>query len=401
MKIAMIMYNLWEAGGVNTISSGLINGFQRAGHEVDYYHVSPNGKLRGLDKTRVVGSRYIRLKAEQIGYSSEIDVSRFRKIVEDNYDFVIFSLPCPHQTKSSYGDDRDWQRLYRLNKPIFVIFHDNLWDKYYRWLEEVSDNISGCLYTVTNAAKDSLTKFPAKRFMFLPVLLDTSQAVFHKKRNGKIVWLPQQKKWKGFVEFIEDAHNLKYPVDMYNIGIMYYDLKKKRNELWRTAVRRDYYAKHHPGTGDYKLNSEAMIDFHGLVLPTQIPSILEQANCSVDLTGMVGGDRFKGQITCSMLEPMMYGCVSVVDGGMVEKEFSLLYGHDDIVWPISNKNEIAKRINKLMSHKIKRRKIAKAAYKYVKRNHDSKMIVEDLLIPFMEKCSRKSKVNESIFEQRS
>ena len=239
MRVAIVFFNIWEPGGINTITTGLINGFERAGHTVDYYHASPKGKLRGLEETRVVGSRYIRLQAEQIGYADPKEAARFKRIVEENYDCLIFSLPCPHQTKSSYGDDRTWQRLYKIDIPTFVIFHDNLWDKYYNWLEEVADHISGCLYTVTNAASDSLRRFPANRFMFLPVLLDTSQASNKKRREENVVWLPQHKKWKGYVEFIQAVPDFKFHVDMYNIGIMYYDLNKKRKELWTEAARRD------------------------------------------------------------------------------------------------------------------------------------------------------------------
>lgn len=398
MRVAIVFFNIWEPGGINTITLGLMNGLQRRGHTVDYFHASPNGKLRGLDETKVVGSRYIRLVGEQIGYADPKEAARFKRIVEENYDCLIFALPCPHQTKSSYGDDRSWQRLYRINVPTFVIFHDNLWDRYYKWLEEVAGNISGCFYTVTNAAADSLRRFPANRFMFLPVLLDTSQAINKKRRKDNIVWLPQHKKWKGYIEFIEQVPKLDYYVDMYNIGIMYYDLNKKRKEVWQAACRRDYYAKTHPKfDGEFKVNKNGMLDFHGLVLPSAVPGILKRAGCSVDLTGMVGGDRFKGQITCTMLEPMMYGCVSVVDESMVSHKDSMLHNREELVWLIPDKQSIASRLNELMSDKELRRKFAKRAMKYVKEFHDSSRIVKRLLVPFIEKCSRSWRGNESIF----
>lgn len=398
MRVAIVFFNIWEPGGINTITLGLINGFDREGHTVDYFHASPTGKLRGLDDTRVTGSRYIRIGGEQIGYADEKEVARFKRIVEENYDCLIFALPCPHQTKSSYGDDRTWQRLYRINIPIFVIFHDNLWDKYYKWLEDVEDSISGCLYTVTNAAADSLRRFPTNRFAFLPVLLDTSQAVNKKRRNDNVVWLPQLKKWKGFVEFVEAIPDFEFHVDMYNIGIMYYDLNKKRKEVWTTACRRDYYAKVHPKfNGKFKLNPKGMLDFHGLLLPSKIPSVLKRAGCSVDLTGMVGGDRFKGQITCAMLEPMMYGCVSVVDESMVAHKSSMLYGKEELVWIVDGKQYIASRINELMGSRDLRSEFAKRAMKYVKKYHDSARIVKHLLVPFIEQCSGSWKHNGSVF----
>jgi hypothetical protein len=147
-------------------------------------------------------------------------------------------------------------------------------------------------------------------------------------------------------------------------------------------VRRDYYAKTHPGTGDFKLNPDGMMDYRSLILPDRIPGVLKNAAASVDLTGMVGGDRFKGQITCTMLEPMMYGCVSVVHESMLTKERSILYGRDDIVWPVKNDRTIAKDINKLMRKPKLRKKIAKRAYKYAKRYHDSKRVVERIFVPF-------------------
>ena len=139
------------------------------------------------------------------------------------------------------------------------------------------------------------------------------------------------------------------------------------------------------------------MDFHGLVAPSALPGILRHAGCSVDLTGMVGGDRFKGQITCTMLEPMMYGCVSVVDESMVYNKNSLLYHRDDLVWPIGSKNKIAQGVNSLMFTPKLRRSLAKRAYRYVKRYHDSKEIIERLFMMFLNECSGKDKPRKSHF----
>ena len=125
MRVMLIFFSSVEPGGINSVTLGLLDGFKKAGHLADYFHLTPKGKLRKLDKNYIIGKRYLRVQGEQFGYEDPIQIARYRRVVETYYDAVIFVLPCPHHTKSSGGDDRSWQELYKVSKPVFCIFHDS------------------------------------------------------------------------------------------------------------------------------------------------------------------------------------------------------------------------------------------------------------------------------------
>lgn len=378
MRIMGIFFNSFEVGGINTITSGLMDGFKKAGHDFQYFHCTPKGRLRKIDVDQVFGKRNIRLAARQFGYEDSISVKRYKHVVENEYDCVIFLNACPHYTKSSGGDDRSWQELFKVRKPVFVIFHDNLWKVYYEWLIEVKDYISGCFYTVNNAKYDSLKHFP-KHHMFLPVPLDTlNSGLFSARKKENIVWLSQWKRWKGIREFLEQTPKINHDVDLYNIGIMYYDFKKNNSDWWKKIIREDKY-------DGVTHNKKSLVTYYALVLPSKISYVLKRAFCSIDLSGAFS-DRFGNQITCSILEPMLYGAISVVHENMVSKK-SILHKYSDIVYSVKMET-LASDINRLFKKKGKYEKMRKKALDYVRKNHDSKDVVEKIFVPFYNMAAR-------------
>src|SRR3990167_1090273 len=167
MKVMIVFFDIIEPGGINRVIQGMLDGFRKNGVEADYYHASKFGNLRYVfpDKVAVISSRIYRMPATgQIGFGKKHLVKAYKKLVK-NYDAVIMMLPCPHDNKQQKGE-RNWQELYDIDKPIFVVFHDNYWMKYYRWLEEVKDKISASLYTVRQAKKDSLAHFQVDHYWF-------------------------------------------------------------------------------------------------------------------------------------------------------------------------------------------------------------------------------------------
>ena len=395
LNVLGVFFNEADVGGINTVILGLKDGFKKAGHNFDYLHVTPNGKLRNLDKTRIHGKRYVRLSGEQFGYKNPIDVYKYRKMVSENYDFVIFLNSCPHFTKHSGGDDRTWQRLYKVDKPVFVIFHDNMWDRYYEWLVEVKDYIDASFYTVTNASKESLINFPGNH-TFMPIPLSTDKANLYKVKKDNIIWLPQWKRWKGIVPFIKQVDKIKYDVDMYNIGLYYYNIKKDMSDLWHKAVNKDYY-------DDVVHNKKSKMTNYSLVLPEVVQHVLRSAGASIDISGSAGSAMVKAQTTCAMIEPMLYGTVSIVYKDIIEDPRSLLYQRDDLVYPVNSAESIARDVNALMGDKKLRRKLAKNAFEYAMKYNNSKDIVEKIIVPkYMEVVEgklKRPKHNKAAFDE--
>jgi hypothetical protein len=239
-----------------------------------------------------------------------------------------------------------------------------------------------------------LLRFPPKHHAFLPVLLDTSKVKLNKKsKRENVIWLPQHKKWKGYLQFIKQCSKIKHPVDIYNIGIQYYDVKKKLPDLWQSTINRDHYE-------GKTYNKKSFVNYHALVRPSEINAVLDEAGCAVDLSGMIGGDQFKGQITCSMIEPMLHGCVSVVHESMITYKHSLFYERDDLVSIIKNEHSIAKDINNIMGDRDNRNLIAKNAFEYSTKYHDSAQIIQKIFMPIYNLAvQNKIETDEPVFHK--
>src|SRR3990167_1013703 len=142
-RVMLVFFDIIEPGGINRVIQGLQSGFAKAGVECDYYHASRTGNLSKVfsDTHAVISSRIFRMAAKgQIGYGKAHLRKAYRKLAK-TYDAVMFIHPCPHDNKQTNGDT-SWMGLYDVDVPVFVIFHDNFWDRYYKWIEEVRDKIS-------------------------------------------------------------------------------------------------------------------------------------------------------------------------------------------------------------------------------------------------------------------
>lgn len=249
----------------------------------------------------------------QIGYDKPDKVKEYKKLVK-KYDAVIFILPCPHDNRQQQGN-RSWQELYDIDKPIFVIFHDNLWDRYYEWMKEVHDKVTASLYTIKNARFDSLSRFPCDHY-FLPVPLPIEEAgLYDKEKRGRVGWFPQWKANKGVKGFLAACHLIPPPtrVKLYNIGIVYYSIRHE--PIWQENVSFDY-------TTYKKAGGPKNVKFYGLLIPGQIERAYKRCNMAVDLSGAEG--PFAGQITCTMLESMLYGSLLLTSDTMMHHRASII-----------------------------------------------------------------------------
>lgn len=376
MRFLVIDFEIIERGGINRIVEGLQYGLEAIGCTFDYKWASRAGKVRNLSQTAptMVGSRYYRLPASQLPYRGDEARRSYRRMLQ-NYDVVMFMLPCPHDIKGNTGD-MSWMMLYQeaaeAGLPIMVIIHDNLWDTYYPWYRQVSDLVSFHLFTCYQSKYDSLARLPG-HFVFLPTPLDIRKAgLYLPEKSGAICWMPQWKKWKGIYPFIKALPKIEFPVDMYNAGIEYHNARNKIGGGWKDGIGLDHVGRRRGrGRDDHQ--------YWGAQLPGDIPGIYQQHNISVDLSGSIGGQRFDGQTSCVMLEAMLYGCVSAVSTRVQEHRWSPL-SSVDVTWGLPPSPEgIAERLNELMADPRLQRRIAYRALEFVREYSDARMHATTIL----------------------
>ncbi len=376
MRFLVIDFEIIERGGINRIVEGLQYGLEAIGCTFDYYWASRAGKVRNLSQTAptMVNRRYYRLPARQLPYRGDNARREYSRLLRD-YDVVLFMLPCPHDIKGNTGD-MSWMMLYQeaaeAGLPIMVMIHDNLWDTYYPWYRQVSDMVSLHAFTCYQSKYDSLARLPG-HFLFLPTPLDVRQAALYpQEKTGAVCWMPQWKKWKGIYPFIKALPKIEYPVDLYNAGIEYHNLRNKIGGGWKDGIGLDHVnRKRGRGRDDHQ--------YWGAQLPDDIPTIYRQHNISVDLSGSIGGQRFDGQTSCVMLEAMLYGCVSAVSTRVQEHRWSPL-SSADVTWGLPpSADGIAERLNELMADVRLQRRIAYRALEFVKEYSDARVHAETIL----------------------
>lgn len=369
MRFLVIDFEIIERGGINRIVEGLQYGLEAIGCTFDYYWASRAGRVRNLSQTAptMVNKRYYRLPARQLPYRGDEARREYRRLLH-LYDVVLFMLPCPHDIKGNTGD-MSWMMLYQeaadAGLPIMVMIHDNLWDTYYPWYRQVSDLVSLHAFTCYQSKYDSLARLPG-HFLFLPTPLDVRQAgLYHPEKTGSICWMPQWKKWKGIYPFIKAMPQIEYPIDLYNAGIEYHNLRNKIGGGWKDAIGLDHIGKRRGrGRNDHQ--------YWGAQLPDALPGIYRSHNISVDLSGSIGGQRFDGQTSCVMLEAMLYGCVSAVSSRVQEHRWSPL-SSADVTWGLPpSPDGIAERLNELMADERLQRRIAYRAVEFVREYSDAR-----------------------------
>jgi hypothetical protein len=184
--------------------------------------------------------------------------------------------------------------------------------------------------------------------------------------------MPQWKKWKGIYPFIKAMPGIEYPVNLYNAGIEYHNVRNKSGAGWKDAIGLDHVGrKRGRGRMDHQ--------YWGAQLPNALPGIYRSHNISVDLSGSIGGQRFDGQTSCVMLEAMLYGCVSAVSTRVQEHRWSPL-SQFDVTWGLPPSPEgIAERLNELMADVRLQRRIAYRALEFVREYSDARIHAETIL----------------------
>jgi glycosyltransferase involved in cell wall biosynthesis len=367
-RIAIVFFPIVEPGGINTYVNNLQRAWRRAGHEVDLYYATPKGRMRNLsENSPTLVGKWFRLAGKQIAYGTESKLRAAQRVL-NSYDFVLFAHQCPHPDIRGNGE-RQWQQLYDLKRPVFTVFHDNIWDRAYPWLEEVKDLIDVCLCTNPRIARDSGAGFPG-HFVYTPHPLDTSDAgLYRGSKSGRVVWLPQWKAWKGIKLFAQACRWLEPTTDVYNSGIEYYQLRKQ--PWFKKSFGEDHW------DSKTKVRGNPNVRIWGPMEYDRVPAILQMANISVDLTG-TAGKHSQGQYSYVMVESMLYGATPFVYESVLQKPSPV---PADCVYAIVNTDpkNIAEEINELMKDRGQQLAISKRGLEWARETFDENRIAAAIL----------------------
>ena len=371
-QVVLLSFEMLEPGGINRVISGFQTGFSKLGYDVITYHLSANGGLHVNSEDYTLQTKWFRPKALNLGWNNKSQLSEYASSVK-NADFVFSIHGAPHPTKSGAKGDYGWHNIYKIPKklgiPVGILFTDNLWDRLYKWIEDVIDKDVKLLYNNYNAQFDSIEKLQYDaQYIDYPIDFDESLPPVNKTID--VAWLPQIKKWKGIYEFISQLScypNTFYTV-IFNSGIEYYNMRN--GEVWDKAIRYE----HRPRTGQARNtrnyfekilhNKNSTTDYFGLVYPDQVNQIYARSKVSIDLSGGFA-KKFESQFTCSMTEAMLHNSIVAAPPQLADEK-SRIHGLD-IVYPVEL-NNIIDSLEEIINDNKKRKQITSRAYEWLYRN---------------------------------
>ena len=232
-KIVLLSWEILELGGINRLVSGYQTGFRKLGYEVITYHVSRGGRLAIEENDFTLMTKWFRPSSINLGWENKDQLKQYASHCK-SAEFVLSIHGCPHPTKSGAIGDYGWHKIYQIPRiigtPIGILFTDNLWDKLYRWIEDIIDGDTKVFYDNYNAKFDSMEKLKYESvYVDYPIDFD-EQLTFGLESESRpidVAWLPQIKRWKGIYQFIDQ---LSYYPDafytvIFNSGIEYYNMR--------------------------------------------------------------------------------------------------------------------------------------------------------------------------------
>ncbi len=371
-KITIVTWELLEMGGINRVIGGFQSGLAKLGHEVRTFHGNKNGHLRLSQEHYTLMTKWYRPMSENLGWTNFEQLKDYRECVKES-DLVLIIHPCPHPTKSGAGDDTRWQRIYEIpykaKVPVAILFTDNLWDRLYPWIIDIiDDDRAVCLYNNYNAKFDAMDRLPhPSQFIHYP--MDFNEVIHYKSRKIDVSWLPQWKKWKGIYQFIEALSNKSGRLNtvLFNSGIEYYNIRK--TSQWEKAINYDRFI-------GVTHNKNSTTNYYGLLEPNDVARAYASSRMTIDLSGAYA-KKFEAQVTCVMIEAMMFGTIMAVPSYVEESNHSLLY-KQGVVFPVDKLN-IIESIEEFLHNKKAQLKMQERAYAYVKEYCEDTVVSQSLL----------------------
>lgn len=248
MRVALVMWQMMDLGGILTYHKLLLKGFRHLGIDADEYWITSNKKVKKNQRIPSV--------AVNFGLNPDMPVLGFEDFVDCKtavatlkcYDLLIFLHFGPRKTKRY--NSRKWQEVYKgikrefpVNKSpvVFVLYHDPFWSTVScSWVLDVLDCID-LAATMHIATLFSLRTFP-KPTAFVPFPMEIEDiGLYLARKENLIVQMNEFKAWKHNEILIKAApfivENTNYNIEIYGTGIQYHYGKY---EIWWKHAFKNY-----------------------------------------------------------------------------------------------------------------------------------------------------------------
>lgn len=315
MKVGLILFPVWGAGGLATDVGHYRKILQKAGHTCDFWEIKYSKRWHKKKQPLTYGTGLDGPQVKQGMLSITDDCLKDTIKILNEYDVLVFIHPCPHIT-DRYKCVENWKELYTETRGRKIVrFTDVFLDKLYPWILDVTDTFEPWS---TNLAQNRYVQqfIPECKLSTYPMAFDVTGVSFAKPND--VIWTCAWRGWKGIKQFVKALPDINGSVELYGSGREFRQMRKEGTlPKGRTM--------------------------HGAVHPKQIITALRRSRISVDLTGF--SKKYYGHNNRSFYEPMFFGTVLAAQGVMAEPNGDLPV---DCFWHV-DKKAIAGSINELIN----------------------------------------------------
>jgi len=398
MKIALIEWEISKTGGITTVRRELKDGLIKLGHITDDYYI-PDTLTTDLKRK----DGYFKDFTKVLNYKTPEQISEYKKIME-NYDIVIFVVPCPTQDRKEIKamdpkEARLWQECYNIKSRIIVIFHDPFWKDGYNWVQEVFPKIDKicCIqekayYSLVPEVKVSVSK---KRSLFdddnetpqeikpihpniiicnHPLNLD-GMGMYKEIKENLVISPSQFKTWKNIDQFIRAIPQMDSSIkkEVFNGGLEYHYM----NPIDKAKVKSKY--TNPDGTWIWENGLKTGMNYRGFVPKEDLNLALKRAKCMVDLSvGESGTKTGYPSVNYVILEAIKYGAVPIVRmQSVIPRIWSPL---DFFIVEEPNLIEsVSSAVNDVCNNYERYEQMVKGAQEKLKMYYDNKVVAQKVI----------------------
>jgi glycosyltransferase involved in cell wall biosynthesis len=302
MNILIPIYEIQDYGGITGHTELLIRGLKEHGHEVDLVILRNNDQPsyarkstgpKGSYKSATGGEVHLLSGWYGVPVASYGTVERAKDFVEwaGAYDLIIWDLPCP------YNNEGAWRELYQVEVPQVAVIHDAHYERAYKHLDDVVDNLC-FLAPVNESAYGALNSWPGERVLINNghELLPWKEQTPWQNRRKRAVCAHVWKAWKQMHRMVEAQPLSRSTIVMGGDGIegRYMRSKEKCKPKYKGMWDRF--------TGIYR----------GVMTPEELFAEYQQARIMVDLSWNERFASYGCHYNRSIVEGANNGCVPLV-----------------------------------------------------------------------------------------
>lgn len=365
-RIAIINFPINDVGGINTYGEALVDGFEKNGNEVDFYHLTPS-KNYGCDPAKkIVKTRYSIIPGNHLSYNDENLKNTITKL--NSYDVLVFLHASPHPTKENLSKKgiENWKLLYQETTPKkVVIFHDAMWERTNKWFEDVATDFD-LLVSAQKKFHDSALAYPGKMekyWDFFPFNIDkTITDVKTDLKNPFGMVATQWLGWKNHEKFLPMLPKVQIPIKFYSNGIEYCNLRA--NGTLGLYINKDY------SKGEVYDNG-SIHNFYGFILHEKLVQQYAKSLFSIDLST-------RGYVNYTHCEPLLFKSISFMERRVFNDKDNTI--PEDLI-QVYDLPDLPDVINeyKTPTKQIEAVKKAKKAYEWAIEKYDSKRVCNTML----------------------